>query len=525
MKNELTPFSNGLVQDVSLAVETQRQLINNVNMQLVDTERKLNGIAYFIKTLPGMDATDEFNQINPNVYKNILFPPYEVKLDGAVLKPNMRIYGHKWLSRIQVDSGKQGFTWSSQIRQVEITDLTFKGLGEAISSVGDDYPYFHTAFIHDCTFYTQMKEGIRGNFILSKFENLMFGYFGEVNTNIPSRHIYIRGNTDGNYSNFNEISHCVFINSAVNEAVRIESTLKTVLRQCDFEQNRGSRPLTLAGTNHVTVDSCWFEQNTGKEIAILNNNPINEIGNKVVLFDNCLFGNQKPEVQYLVRSGTSSFQTMRFTGNNAVGTGFTGIEIVNAYHERVRPFHNNYLLGYTGQFTDRNAVPYNIPKVSTKGFSPNVWFKDWSVSNPQGWNRLKFASVVTGEAVGYFSPGVKLTATTGVNLFYIKLPVNYFKGKEVRIQGLAFQGSVSYGDACYLAYNTTEETPANMTTENKNNFNSITPIEKFLDFTVPSDAKYLNVGFKMPVAGDVTILAFDVWILENPDSYVPTFSI
>lgn len=409
-------------------------------------------------------------------------------------------------------------TWStvSYVEFVEVCNLSFTGYGEAISN--DSFVYLSTANIYNCSFELSLKECIKGNIILCKIKDNVFGYFGEIN--VTHRHMYIRGNYAGDTTNANVIEHNRFYGSVGNHGMEFDAGYQLLFLNNNFELNNNNVSyFNITGMFAVHFKNVnWFEKNGGTFIAKFANDSSDAIGNYIITVDGNYFI-PNAETTHLFFLAGSSY--LNFTNNS--GTEMTGKFISYGSGEAdggIKTYYNNYFIGYEG--INKFDLPATI--VTAKGLSESAWLRGWTVAAPQGWSKTSLSAWSQGSNAGYIGNTIDYTTSGTINNFYyLTLPVDYFKGKKLLVRAIGTLSSGS-GSALRIAYDTRPINPSEQPNYVGDYILFSTPVEIKAVLEVPVDAPELHIGLGSGgFVGTGQIIAFDIWVVEG--GIEPTFSL
>ena len=511
---------------------TLANIINNTIFE--DLNRKINTVLPIVSKLNAMQCNvKDFGAIGNGVNDDTLafqraidncdiiyVPPGNYLIDSVILKPNKKIYGSKDKSFIITKDNPQniGFTWSGTTDFIEITDLSFKGNGMAICN--DNYnDYLSTCLIKNCHFYKNLSMCIRGNLILSEIENCTFGYMGTYNPHNLHKHIHIQGVHNGNATNINFFRRNRFY-GATGKSFFAENGYSVYFEGNNFELNNSKTPLIeIKGMYLIDFRGNWFEQNTCDYQLFFTNNSAQDQGNYIITIENnFIYSTNQQESKGFMKVEGSAGINVRYNGGNLYGKCF--LSYYDKEDKDFRTWYENRLVNMKNDV--KNTINLEKVKIPVKGYNKDVWFENWNTDSTQGWNKSDRLQWQQGEGGIGFGKGIKYTTSDSENNnIYITLPQYYFRGKKIRLIGIA--NGTGGTDKMRLGYNFTENKPVKLNGISEW-FDSSNYKELKLDIDVPTDASYVHVGFTSGGTSTTgTIVAFDVILLDDRSDMIEPY--
>jgi hypothetical protein len=199
-----------------------------------------------------------------------------------------------------------------------IDGLTFQGGTTGVTGIYS--PAFTRFTIINCSFWTTLDYCVDGAGLLSRVVGCRFGMAGPL-TN-QHQHIRIRGGGDNNKW---AVINCDLYNAKGNASVEFGEGVQVEIAGCDFELNRATTTVKLAGMFTSHIHDNWFEGNQGASQVTLVHDVTNSVGNySVNSHDN-----------WWNLSGTGNLQVFTAFGachvefHNETGTNFNGKPIAD----------------------------------------------------------------------------------------------------------------------------------------------------------------------------------------------------
>lgn len=201
------------------------------------------------------------------------------------------------------------FTHTATTQAVVFDGLFFKGTGRAFYQ--DDPAAYSTNFtFRDCQFSNEMDYCVYGNFLLSLFENNLFGAnFGTLGA--QNVHLVSIGTAaSGNATNQNIIRHNRFYRAKGTYALFLQYGSGNTIAENDFEECTAT-PVYLDGAGRTEIRGNWFENNSTTYQIILT-------ASASITFD--IYYNRVVDVRdnnFLLLSGASNTAVFSHDANSA----------------------------------------------------------------------------------------------------------------------------------------------------------------------------------------------------------------